>query len=141
MTTPAPFPALPPQGSVTWYPHYTALDTEARKVAGKADALVSVNAQIGTAYSLALGDAARTVEMNNAAASTVTVPANATVPFPVGTVVDVWQYGAGQVTLAGATGVTLRSRGGALRTSAQYGRARLVKRAADEWVVTGDLVL
>lgn len=89
------------------------------------------------AYTLALADAGTVVEMNVATANTVTIPANSAVAFPVGTVVEVCQVGAGQTTIAAASGVTLRAPGG-LSLRAQWSSASLRKRAADEWVVAGD---
>lgn len=44
-----------------------------------------INAQTGTTYQFVLSDANNCVTMNNASAQTVTLPANATVAFPVGT--------------------------------------------------------
>ena len=82
-------------------------------------------------YTLSLSDAGRTVEMNSASATTLTVPTNAAAAFPLGTVVWVTRQGAGTVTVAG-TGVTLRARNGAA-APAQYAAGRLWKRATDEW--------
>jgi hypothetical protein len=90
-------------------------------------------------YQLVLADAGKAVEMNAAGATVLTVPANATVAFPIGTVIEVARMGAGAVTLAAAGGVTLRSRGALLAIGNQYGSVSLRKRAADEWVVAGDL--
>src|SRR3972149_3898550 len=68
----------------------------------KSDLSVSVNNQTGTTYTLVIGDAGKVVEMNNAAAITLTVPTNASVAFAVGTVMEIWQQGDGQVKLGGA---------------------------------------
>lgn len=95
--------------------------------------------QTGTAYTLTLGDANSVVESNSASAATFTVPPNSAMAFSVGTTVIVRQYGAGQVTVAAGSGVTIRSRGGALKTAGQYAEASLTKRAADEWVLSGDV--
>ncbi len=103
----------------------------------KANLSVSTNSQSGTTYTLVLGDAGLVVELNNASAITLTVPANSSVAFPVGTVLELYQQGAGQVTVAAAGGVTLRAPGGA-KTRVQYSTVSLRKRATDEWVVTGD---
>jgi|SRR3972149_1744 len=102
----------------------------------KSDLSVSVNNQTGTTYTLVIGDAGKVVEMNNAAAITLTVPTNASVAFAVGTVMEIWQQGAGQVTLAGA-GITFRAPGGQ-KTRVQYSTISLRKQATDTWVVSGD---
>lgn len=97
---------------------------------------VSVNAQTGTAYTLAMTDAGGQVDMNNASPNTVTVPTNATVPFPIGTVVSVCMKGAGVTTIAAAGGVTLQKPSAkSLSISAQYELARLHKVATDTWRV------
>jgi hypothetical protein len=99
----------------------------------------SVNLQTGTTYTLALADAGQVVDCNNAAAVTVTVPLNATIAFPVGSWIDLVQYGAGQVTVSPAGGVTLRSAGSATKTRVRYSALTLIKRATDEWYLMGDL--
>lgn len=115
----------------------TSLTAEtAARVAG--DTTITANTQTGD-YTLVLGDAGKTVEINSASAQVVTVPANASVAFPTGTVIEVSRYGAGTVTLAGAVGVTIRSRGGLLAIGNQYASGSLRKRATNEWVLVGDL--
>ena len=49
------------------------------------------------------------------------------------------QLGAGQVTITAGAGVTLRSAGSKLKTSAQYAVATCAKIASDTWVVVGNL--
>lgn len=98
-----------------------------------------VNTQTGTTYTLVLGDGGKLVTLSNAGAVTLTVPTNASVAFPVGTSVLLAQLGAGQVTVAGAGGVTVNSRGAALKIAGQYGAATLVKTATDTWFLTGDI--
>lgn len=71
------------------------------------------------------------------AAITITLPTNASLSLPVGTRVDIVQTGAGQVTVSGANGVTLRAPSGA-KTRAQYAVAGLIKVSTDEWVLFGD---
>jgi hypothetical protein len=99
---------------------------------------VAVNAQTGS-YTLALSDAGCAVEVNDASASTVTVPLNATVAFPIGTVIEVAQIGAGQITVAAASGVTLQSAGSLVHTRVQFSAVSLRKRGTDTWLLVGDL--
>jgi hypothetical protein len=106
----------------------------------KAALSVSTNSQTGTAYTLALADAGKVVEMSNASANTLTIPTNTTVALPVGTIIEVYQVGAGQTTIAAAGGVTLRAPNGA-KLASQYASASLRKRATDEWVLAGDVVV
>jgi hypothetical protein len=80
------------------------------------------------------------VEVSNASATTVTIPLNSSVAFATGTTITVLQTGAGQVTIAGAGGVTANGTPG-LKLRAQWSLATLVKRNTDTWVVAGDLTL
>lgn len=99
-------------------------------------AVEGINTQTGLTYTLALTDVGKVVEMNRASANTVTIPPNGTVAFPLNSVVDIVQYGAGQTTIAAGTGVTVRSAAG-LKIAAQYGGASAYKRGTNEWVVVG----
>jgi hypothetical protein len=89
-------------------------------------------------YTLVAGDRGKLVEMNVGSANTLTVPLDSTVNFPVGTQIDILQVGSGQTTVAGAVGVTVNATPG-LKIRAQWGGATLIKRAANTWVLIGDL--
>lgn len=98
------------------------------------------NRQTGTTYTFVLADNGVFVEGNNASAQTYTVPPNSTTAFPVGTtVINIGQYGAGQITIAAGAGVTIRSAGSKLKLTSQYSTAALVKIGTDEWWLFGDL--
>jgi hypothetical protein len=88
-------------------------------------------------YELVANDAGKQISMNVAGANTLTVPANATVAFPVNTVIHVYQYGAGTTTIVAAGGVTIRSFGPSLVSGGQYALMSLRKRATNEWELTG----
>lgn len=89
-------------------------------------------------YTLVLADKDKLVEISNASANTLTVPANSTVAFPVGSQITVLQTGAGQTTIAGAVGVAIDATPG-LKIRARWGGVTLIKRATDTWVAIGDL--
>lgn len=89
-------------------------------------------------YELVLSDAGKLIEMNKGTANDLTVPSNASVAFPIGTRIDVAQYGDGQTTVVATGGVTIRSTPG-LKLRTKYSGATLVKRATDEWYLFGDL--
>ncbi|CAH1658773.1 hypothetical protein CHELA1G11_12858 [Hyphomicrobiales bacterium] len=101
--------------------------------------LAGINTQTGTTYQLALADLGKVVEMNNGSAMTLTVPPNSTVTFPVGGRIDLTRLGAGTLTIAAGSGVTIRSAGGKLKIADQYGMASLYKRGTNEWVLAGGL--
>lgn len=100
---------------------------------------VDTNATTG-AYTLALTDDGKVVEMSNASGTTLTIPLNSSVAFPVGTQIVVIQTGAGQTTIAGASGVTVNGTPG-LKLRAQYSSCVCLKRATDTWILLGDLAV
>lgn len=108
----------------------TALDA-------KLDSVTTINAQTAN-YTLVLGDKDKMVEMNVGSANTLTVPANSSVAYPVGTKINIVQTGSGQTTLTAGGGVTINGTPG-LKTRAQWSAVTLVKRATDTWVAFGDL--
>lgn len=78
------------------------------------------------------------IEVSSGSATTVTIPAESSVNYPIGTSIDILQTSSGQVTIAGAGGVTVNATPG-LKLRTQWSSATLLKRAADTWVVYGDL--
>lgn len=133
---PLPPPQLPIAGGLSptqiYAEYLQSLDRTVRGILA-----VPPNTQTAN-YVLALTDAAGVVETNEAGPNTVTVPLNNTVPFPVGTKIQINQIGAGATTLVAAVGVTLRNRLG-LVSAGQYAVFYLYKRGTDEWVASGDL--
>jgi len=78
------------------------------------------------------------IEISKGSATTLTIPADSTVNYPVGTTLDIIQTGSGQVTIAGAGGVTVNATPG-LKLRTQWSSATLLKRASNTWLVFGDL--
>lgn len=107
---------------------------------GDSTGSVPVNAQTGTTYTLVLGDAGKLVTLDNAAAITLTVPLNASVAYPVNTVIGGAQLGAGLVSIVGAAGVTINGVDpGAEASSGQWATWSLTKLATDTWLASGGL--
>lgn len=98
--------------------------------------LVSVT---GTTKTVAISDSNTIQACSNASAQTITIPANASVPFAIGTALIFQQQGAGVVTVTGDTGVTVNGIiGGAVSTNGQYTAVYLIKSAVDTWqAITG----
>lgn len=94
-------------------------------------------AAIAANYTLTLADAGRYVRSTAAAAITVTVPTNAAVAFEIGSVLQIRQAGAGQVTVNGDTGVTVNA-AETRKTRAVGSTLAIIKVAANEWDLTGD---
>jgi hypothetical protein len=78
------------------------------------------------------------IEVASSSGTTITIPTNSSVAYPVGTSLDILQTSTGQVTIAGAGGVTVNATPG-LKLRTQWSSATLFKRAENTWVVYGDL--
>ena len=101
---------------------------------------LTLNTQTGTTYSLVVGDATyKLVTCSNAAAITVTVPPSL---FAIGDTINVQQIGAGQVTFAAGSGVTITSTGAtsaAPKLRAQFSACTVVCTAYNTFTIVGDL--
>ena len=95
------------------------------------------NAQAAS-YTLVLSDRNKIIEMSVATANTLTVPPDSSVLFPTGTHITIIQTGAGQCTITEGGGVTVNATPGK-KMRAQWSGATLIKRAANTWVLIGDL--
>ena len=87
-------------------------------------------------YTLVANDNGKMIEMNVASANTLTINASL---FSAGNQILISQYGAGQTTITAGAGVTLRSSGGKLKTSAQYALVTIIAISSSEFYVAGDL--
>ena len=90
-------------------------------------------------YTLVAADAGKLIEMNVGSANTLTIPANSSVAFDVGTQIVVVQLGAGVTTLAGAGGVGLNSKDDNKIIDGQYAAVTLIKKGTDDWWLFGAL--
>jgi hypothetical protein len=95
----------------------------------------AVNAQTGTTYTLVQGDNGRVITMNNASAITLTIPSGLTAGFNCMIV----QYGAGTVTIVGASGVTVVNRSNYNKTGGQYAIVTIVSPVANTFITGGDM--
>ena len=107
-------------------------------------AKLTLNAQTAT-YTVVLTDNRnKLVTMNVATANDFLIPTNASVAFPIGSVINVIQIGAGQTTIQAVTsGTTTISSTGATATApelrVQFSAASCIKVATDTWYVVGDI--
>lgn len=103
------------------------------------DTTLSFNAQTGTSYTLVAADLGKLVTLSNAGAITLTIPPSV---FAAGNQIHIQQIGAGQVTLAQGSGVTITSTGAtasAPKLRAQYSAATIICTASNTFTVLGDL--
>jgi hypothetical protein len=101
---------------------------------------------VGTAntndYTAVLADQYQVLEvMNKATAIAFKIPTNASVAFPIGTVITVLNIGAGTCTISAVTsGTTTVLSAGTVTASptlGQYKSAACIKTATDTWYVVG----
>ena len=88
-------------------------------------------------YTLVANDNGKMIEMNVGSANTLTINASL---FSAGNQILISQYGTGQTTITAGAGVTLRSSGGKLKTSAQYSLVTIIAISSTEFYVAGDLI-
>lgn len=117
---------------------YLRVNTAESAVEFVSPGFLGINTVGGTSYDLVLADAGKGIFTTNGGAVTITIPANADVEFPVGVSIVVVQYGAGQVTIAAAGGVTVNATEGLLSSRTQFSQITLWKVATDQWLVGGD---
>jgi len=103
---------------------------------------IAVNAQIGTTYTTVLSDNGSLVTLANASSIAVTIPPYSSVAYPIGAQISLVQYGAGQPTISGGSGVTIVSTGAtasAPKLRAQYSTATAIQTSTNTWLVVGDI--
>jgi hypothetical protein len=98
-----------------------------------------IHPDITTSSTLGLSASNRIVGVNSATAITISVPADSTTNYDIGTNIVVYQKGAGQVTLSAAAGVTMLSNSSKVKLTGQYSSAALFKLASNSWLLGGDL--
>jgi hypothetical protein len=104
----------------------------------KVDSLTPISQKTASYTLSSLTERDDLIEMNSASAMTLTIPPASAVDYPIGTSIDILQTGAGQVTVAAGAGVTVNATPG-LKLRTQWSGVTLFKRAANTWVVYGDL--
>jgi hypothetical protein len=106
---------------------------------GAASAILAINNDTGTAYTLQAIDVNDLVTLNNANAVTVTVPPSV---FSANDVINISQIGAGQVTFAQGAGVTINSTGAtatAPKLRVRYSSAAVICTASNTFLIVGDI--
>jgi hypothetical protein len=109
------------------------------QVSGGLDYNIVMRATSSGAYTLLLTDKGKFFATTAGGAIAITIPTNASVPFPIGTQIWFVQEGAGVPTFSGDTGVTLRTRSVTRQPFGRYAEVKLTKVGTDEWYLTGDL--
>ena len=100
---------------------------------------LTLNAQTGTTYTALAADSGKLVTLSNASAITVTLPPST---YSVGEQINFVQTGAGQVTFAQGSGVTIVSAGAtasAPKIAKQYAAVTAIVTASNTFLVIGGI--
>lgn len=100
---------------------------------------IGTNARTSS-YTLVLSDQSKIIEVDSLSATTITIPADASVAYPVGTYIVVIQTNTGQVSIAGSGFTPSYSPSLGLKLRERWCMATLIKRGTNSWIVTGDTV-
>ncbi len=126
--------------AATWDLFASGADLSAQGTLGSGPVVLArrtVNTQAGS-YTLAIADEGAAIHMTNAAAVMLTIPPNSTVAFPIGSEIEVVALGAGVVTVAGDTGVSINGvSAGSADIAAQWQGTVLRKYDTDAWLLIG----
>jgi len=104
-----------------------------------ASAVISVNAQTGTAYTPGTAQVGQLTTINNSAAISITIPANATTAFAIGDQLNFMLLGTGTATFAAGGTAVIRSAGSKLKLSTQYAVCTVLKWDTDAWIMVGNV--
>ena len=105
---------------------------------------VTLNDQTATYTAVLTDNRNKLVRMNVASSNNFQIPTNASVAFPIGSVINVVQQGSGQTTIQAVTsGTTTIQSTGATATApklrARYSAASCIKVGTDTWLIVGDI--
>lgn len=92
-----------------------------------------------TTHNIVAADAGKALICDNTSPITLTIPNDTTYTFTIGQTFVVIQKNTGAITIQGDVGVTIDSLNGKVKTNGRYSEIRLIKIAANEWLLSGDL--
>jgi hypothetical protein len=98
---------------------------------------VGINS-IATSYTLQTSDSGKLISASTGL--TITVPPNASAPFPTGSQILLYKSTTATVAITAGSGVTVNAPGGADEIASQHSIATLMKLGTDNWVLGGDIV-
>jgi hypothetical protein len=92
-----------------------------------------------SSYTIALKDVDKMIKMNSSSNLTLTIPPESSTNFPVGSRLEVYRAGTGEVTFTPGASVDIRSKLNNTKISTQFSGAMLTKIGTNEWHLIGDL--
>jgi hypothetical protein len=92
-------------------------------------------------YTIQLHDVNKMIKVNSSSNLEVLIAAESAVNFPIGSRLEIFRAGTGEVTIASVSGagVTIRSKNNNAKISTQFSGAMLTKIGTNEWHLIGDL--
>jgi len=102
-------------------------------VTGRLGYRFTVNSQAGSSYTLTLEDEGTLVRMTSSQENQVIIPDEATVPFEVGTIVNLRRSGIGETVVVPAPGVVVNTPDSTMKIDDKNLGVGLVKVGPDEW--------
>lgn len=105
---------------------------------------ISFNPQTGTTYTFVISDRSKLVTATNDDPQTYSIPTDAVTDFPIGTQLNLVQYGLGEVTVSAAdSGTTTILSSAAIsdepKSRVQYSSMTCIKMNTNTWLVIGDI--
>lgn len=137
-----PVPASGPNNLYLWFTSDTkslyAWDLDVLDWVLLLNTIGAVNNVAATTYTLDVDDLQNTVALSNGSGCVITIPDNATEPFPVNAQIAIVSLTAGEVQIVPDGGVTLIARDSFDKMAGLGAIAILIQVAIDEWVFNGD---
>jgi len=110
-------------------------------IALKSNILRSINDQTGTTYDFAVADSGKYVRLTNSSPITATIQPFSTIAIPSRAQIDLIQGGAGKLTIAAGSGVTINSLAGYKSLAGRYAGGTLVHTdTLNTWDLVGNLI-
>ena len=117
--------------------NYAASITTA--LAGKVDSYTPIVEKTASYTLTSLTERDDLIEVNSTSPCVISIPEDATVNYPVGTSLDILQTNTGEVSIAPVSGTVTVNATPGLKLRTRWSSATIFKRAANTWVVYGDL--
>jgi hypothetical protein len=90
-------------------------------------------------FTVALTDTGTAKRCTNSSAIIITIPPSSSVNFPIGSEIGFLRQGAGTISFAPGSGVTLQSIDNKRRIKGQFASAAVLKVDTDTWMLVGSL--
>jgi len=117
--------------------NYAASITTA--LAGKVDSYTPIVEKTASYTLTSLTERDDLIEVNSTSPCVISIPEDATLNYPVGTSLDILQTNTGEVSIAPVSGTVTVNATPGLKLRTRWSSATIFKRAANTWVVYGDL--